>query len=82
MDGQDQQVTGTVVCTAMGGNMNIAIEGVEVATNVCSQPLGSWQVHGPYHVTVADGQLNLSVTRVSKGDPFLGAIKVVPISNP
>lgn len=25
IDGQDQQVTGTVVCTAMGGNMNIAI---------------------------------------------------------
>jgi lipoprotein LpqH len=25
IDGQDQQVSGTVVCTAMGGNMNIAI---------------------------------------------------------
>ena len=25
IDGQDQKVTGTVVCTAMGGNMNIAI---------------------------------------------------------
>ncbi|MFI5505845.1 lipoprotein LpqH [Mycobacterium sp. NPDC051804] len=25
IDGQDQQVTGTVVCTSMGGNMNIAI---------------------------------------------------------
>ena len=25
IDGQDQNVSGTVVCTAMGGNMNIAI---------------------------------------------------------
>lgn len=25
IDGQDQQVNGTVVCSAMGGNMNIAI---------------------------------------------------------
>ncbi len=25
IDGEDQQVSGTVVCTAMGGNMNIAI---------------------------------------------------------
>ena len=25
IDGKDQQVTGTVVCTTMGGNMNIAI---------------------------------------------------------
>ena len=25
IDGQDQQVTGTVVCSSMGGNMNIAI---------------------------------------------------------
>ncbi|MGV0794675.1 lipoprotein LpqH [Mycolicibacterium sp. XJ1819] len=25
IDGQDQEVTGTVVCSAMGGNMNIAI---------------------------------------------------------
>jgi lipoprotein LpqH len=25
IDGQDQQVSGTVVCTTMGGNMNIAI---------------------------------------------------------
>ena len=25
IDGQDQQVSGTVVCTSMGGNMNIAI---------------------------------------------------------
>jgi lipoprotein LpqH len=25
IDGQDQNVQGTVVCTAMGGNMNIAI---------------------------------------------------------
>lgn len=25
IDGQDQQVSGTVVCSAMGGNMNIAI---------------------------------------------------------
>ncbi len=25
IDGQDQDVSGTVVCTAMGGNMNIAI---------------------------------------------------------
>ena len=63
-------------------NMNIAIEDVQVAANVCTQPLGSWKILGPYRVTVADGQLNLSVTRVTKGDPFLSAIKVVSISNP
>jgi glucose/arabinose dehydrogenase len=63
-------------------DMAIAIEGVQVAANVCSQPLGSWKLLGPYRVDVADGQLNIAVTRVGKGDPFLSAIKVVAISNP
>ena len=34
IDGQDQNVSGTVVCTAMGGNMNIAIG--EAATAIAA----------------------------------------------
>jgi ipoprotein LpqH len=34
IDGQDQQVNGTVVCSAMGGNMNIAIG--EAATGIAA----------------------------------------------
>jgi lipoprotein LpqH len=50
IDGQDQNVSGTVVCTAMGGNMNIAIGGAatgiaavvsEDGSNVQSVGLGN-----------------------------------------
>ena len=50
IDGQDQNVSGTVVCTAMGGNMNFAIGGAatgiaavvsEDGSNVQSVALGN-----------------------------------------
>jgi ipoprotein LpqH len=75
IDGQDQQVGGTVVCNAMGGNMNIAIgEGATGIAAVISEgdaptvtSVGLGNVNG---VTLAVGAGAGEATAEKNGDTY------------
>jgi hypothetical protein len=57
-------------------NMNVRLEGIQVATGIGEQPLGSWQKFGPYTATVTDGVLNLDIVKGTKGDPLLCGVVI------
>jgi lipoprotein LpqH len=90
IDGQDQNVSGTVVCTAMGGNMNIAIGGAatgiaavvsEDGSNVQSVGLGN--VNGvTLGYTAGTGQGEATATVDGKTWKIDGTAIGIDMANP
>jgi lipoprotein LpqH len=90
IDGQDQNVKGTVVCTAMGGNMNIAIgdaaTGIAVivsedASKVTSVGLGN--VNGvTLAYAAATGQGEAKATKDGNNWKITGTATGVDMANP
>jgi lipoprotein LpqH len=90
IDGQDQNVKGTVVCTAMGGNMNIAIgdagTGIaaivsEDASKVTSVGLGN--VNGvTLAYAAATGQGEAKATKDGSNWKITGTATGVDMANP
>ncbi|MFN3650787.1 MAG: Ig-like domain-containing protein [Armatimonadota bacterium] len=52
-------------------NANVRLEGNTVAVGIGDLPYSGWRKYGPYDVTVADGVLDLDMSRTSRGDPLL-----------
>lgn len=90
IDGKDQNITGTVVCSAMGGNMNIAIG--QAATGIAAvlsadgssvQSVGLGNVNG---VTLGyqsgAGQGNATVSKDGKSYKISGTATGIDMSNP
>ena len=46
-------------------SIDIALEGITVATGIGSMELDTWVKYGPYNVTVSDGALDIEFVRVS-----------------
>ncbi len=90
IDGQDQNVSGTVVCSAMGGNMNIAIGGAatgiaavvsEDGANVQSVGLGN--VNGvTLGYTSGTGQGEAKATNDGKSWKITGTATGIDMANP
>jgi lipoprotein LpqH len=90
IDGKDQNVSGTVVCSSMGGNMNIAIG--EAATGIAAvvsgdgstvQSVGLGNVNG---VTLGyqsgTGQGEAKVTKDDKSYKISGTATGIDMANP
>jgi ipoprotein LpqH len=90
IDGKDQNVSGTVVCTAMGGNMNIAIG--DAATGIAAvvsedgsnvQSVGLGNVNG---VTLGyqsgTGQGEAKATKDGKAWKISGTATGIDMANP
>jgi ipoprotein LpqH len=90
IDGQDQNVSGTVVCSAMGGNMNIAIGGAatgiaavvsEDGSNVTSVGLGN--VNGvTLGYTSGTGQGEAKATKDGNNWTISGTATGIDMANP
>jgi ipoprotein LpqH len=90
IDGQDQNVSGTVVCSAMGGNMNIAIGGAatgiaavvsEDGSNVTSVGLGN--VNGvTLGYTSGTGQGDAKATKDGNNGTISGTATGIDMANP
>jgi ipoprotein LpqH len=90
IDGQDQNVSGTVVCSAMGGNMNIAIGGAatgiaavvsEDGSNVQSVGLGN--VNGvTLGYTAGTGQGDVKANMDGKTWKITGTATGIDMANP
>jgi lipoprotein LpqH len=90
IDGQDQNVSGTVVCTAMAGNMNIAIGGAatgiaavlsEDGSNVTSVGLGN--VNGvTLGYTSGTGQGEATATKDGNNWTISGTATGIDMANP
>ncbi len=91
IDGQDQNVSGTVVCTAMGGNMNIAIG--EAATAIAAvvsegdaptvQSVGLGNVNGVVlGYTSGTGQGDATAAKDGKKYTISGTATGVDMANP
>jgi lipoprotein LpqH len=90
IDGQDQNVGGTVVCSAMGGNMDIAIGGAatgiaavvsEDASTVTSVGLGN--VNGvTLGYAAAGGQGDAKATKDGNNWKITGTATGVDMANP
>jgi lipoprotein LpqH len=90
IDGQDQNVSGTVVCSAMGGNMNIAIG--EAATGIAAvlsedgstvQSVGLGNVNGvTLGYTSGTGQGEATATKDGNTYKITGTATGVGMANP
>ena len=91
IDGQDQNVSGTVVCTSMGGNMNIAIG--EAATAIAAvisegdaptvQSVGLGNVNGVVlGYTSGTGQGDAKAEKDGKSYKISGTATGVDMANP
>jgi ipoprotein LpqH len=91
IDGQDQNVSGSVVCTAMGGNMNIAIG--EAATAIAAvvsegdaptvQSVGLGNVNGVVlGYTSGTGQGDATAEKDGKSYKISGTATGVDMANP
>ena len=90
IDGQDQNVSGAVVCSAMGGNMNIAIGGTatgiaavvsEDGSNVTSVGLGN--VNGvTLGYTAGTGQGEAKASKDGNNWTISGTATGVDMANP
>lgn len=62
-------------------SFHIKLEGTQVTSSpIGSLPLREWRKHGPYNVTVKDGNLNMELIRVT-GDPMLTGMAVYSVGN-
>lgn len=91
IDGKDQNVNGTVACTAMGGNVNIAIgeasTGIGAVLTDASPPgvksVGLGNVNGvTLGYTPGTGQGNASATKNGSSYKISGTATGVDMSNP
>jgi lysophospholipase L1-like esterase len=57
-------------------SMDLRLEGLLVANNVGTLPLGAWQRVGPYNTTVSDGVLNMEVVRRTNGSPQVFGVAI------
>ncbi|BBX99177.1 lipoprotein LpqH [Mycobacterium lacus] len=91
IDGQDQHVTGSVVCTTAGGNVNIAIGGA--ATGIAAvltdanppevKSVGLGNVNGvTLAYTSGTGQGNASATKNGSSYKITGTATGVDMANP
>lgn len=90
IDGQDQNVKGTVVCTAMGGNMNIAIG--DAATGIAAvlsedgsnvQSVGLGNVNGvTLGYQAGAGQGEAKATKDGKTYTITGTATGIDMANP
>jgi lipoprotein LpqH len=91
IDGQDQHVTGSVVCTTAGGNVNIAIGGA--ATGIAAvltdanppqvESVGLGNVNGvTLGYTSGTGQGNASATKDGNSYKITGTATGVDMANP
>jgi lipoprotein LpqH len=91
IDGKDQNVNGTVACTAMGGNVNIAIgdasTGIGAVLTGANPPgvksVGLGNVNGvTLGYTPGTGQGNANATKNGSGYKISGTATGIDISNP
>jgi lipoprotein LpqH len=91
IDGKDQNVNGTVACTAMGGNVNIAIgdatTGIGAVLTDASPPgvksVGLGNVNGvTLGYTPGTGQGNASATKDGSSYKISGTATGVDMANP
>jgi lipoprotein LpqH len=91
IDGKDQQVSGSVVCTTAGGNVNIAIGGA--ATGIAAmltdgnppevRSVGLGNVNGvTLAYTAGTGQGNASVTKNGNVYKITGTATGIDMANP
>jgi ipoprotein LpqH len=91
IDGKNQNVTGSVVCTTAGGNVNIAIGGA--ATGIAAvlsdanppevKSVGLGNVNGvTLAYTAGTGQGNASATKTGSGYKITGNATGVDMANP
>ena len=90
IDGQDQNVSGTVVCSAMGGNMNIAIG--DAATGIAAvvsedgstvQSVGLGNVNGvTLGYQAGTGQGEAKATKDDKNWKITGTATGIDMANP
>ena len=91
IDGKDQQVSGSVVCTTAGGNVNIAIGGA--ATGIAAvlsdgsppevKSVGLGNVNGvTLAYTAGTGQGNASATKNGSSYKITGTATGVDMANP
>ncbi len=57
-------------------NMNILLQGVNVASGIGDQLLGHWSKYGPYNATVTNGSLSIQIVRGTKGNPQISGISI------
>jgi lipoprotein LpqH len=91
IDGKDQNVNGTVACTAMGGNVNIAIgdasTGIGAVLTDANPPgvksVGLGNVNGvTLGYTSGTGQGNANATKNGSGYKISGTATGIDMSNP
>ncbi|HYG74467.1 MAG TPA: nucleoside hydrolase-like domain-containing protein [Planctomycetota bacterium] len=60
-------------------SFNVNAEGVQVASNIGTLPLGAWMKYGPYRVNVSDGSLNINLIR-NYGDPHVMGLAIYSVN--
>ena len=57
-------------------SFHVKLEGTQATTQpIGSMPLNEWRKHGPYSVTVTDGELNMELVKAT-GDPTIAGMSI------